>query len=492
MHWNPLPGLCDLSIQSKLIALLMAAITVSLGLAMGVFVLVELSAFRDSLRRQMETTARFLSESAAVALAFDDSKRASDSLGALRADSLVEAAGLYRPNGRSMAAYHLPGAGRPASRAALRNEVIFSGNHLELYRLVLLDREQVGMVYLRARLRTFPQLLSRFSAIAALVFVPSLAAGLMVCSRLQRIISGPILETLASRDQELIRAQTELEQRVQQRTAELQAEIAGRKSVEMDLVAAKDLAEESNRAKTSFLANMSHELRTPLNAIIGYSEMLEEDAEAEGKQAAITDLRKIHSAGRHLLALINDVLDISKIEAGRMDVKLEEFETAQLIRDVIHTVAPIARKHRNRLEVRGGNAPETMTADLRRFRQSLLNLLSNACKFTEEGAVSLEVELAEYDGRQWICWIVTDTGIGIPPEKMKNLFQAFYQADSTSTRKYEGTGLGLAISKRLCEMMGGDITATSSPGKGSTFTIHMPAHAPAHRRAVAEQEALCD
>jgi PAS domain S-box-containing protein len=233
----------------------------------------------------------------------------------------------------------------------------------------------------------------------------------------------------------------------------------------------KEAAEGANRAKSEFLANMSHELRTPLNAIIGYSEMLQELAEDEGYEGIQGDLRKIHTAGKHLLDLINDVLDISKIEAGKMELFLEDFELAHLIEDVLAVISPLAQKNRNRLVSDVSANLGVMRADLTKVRQSIFNLLSNACKFTKEGEVRLRVET---EGEDWIRFTVADTGIGMTAAQMKKLFGAFQQADASTTRQFGGTGLGLAISRHFCRMMGGDITVESEPGRGSVFTILLP------------------
>src|SRR5439155_989403 len=233
--------------------------------------------------------------------------------------------------------------------------------------------------------------------------------------------------------------------------------------------------EAADRHKSEFLANMSHELRTPLNAIIGYSEMLQEDAADLGAEQFTDDLKKINAAGKHLLELINAVLDLSKIEAGKMELYLESFDVAGLVRDIAAVIQPLAAKNTNHLAVLCPDGVGTMRADLTKVRQALFNLLSNACKFTDRGTISLAVARAVMDGQDWIEFSVNDTGIGMTPEQLARLFEVFSQADAATTRKYGGTGLGLALSRRLCRMMGGDVTAASEAGRGSTFTILLPA-----------------
>ena len=229
---------------------------------------------------------------------------------------------------------------------------------------------------------------------------------------------------------------------------------------------------EASQHKSQFLANMSHELRTPLNAIIGVSEMLREDAEALKQDTEPLD--RVLGAARHLLALINDILDLSKIEAGRMELALSSFALAPLIADVTKTIEPLAAKNSNKVVVQCDSEIGTMQADQMRLRQALLNLTSNANKFTERGVISIDAREQQENGRDWITIAVADTGIGMTPEQMGKLFQEFSQASSTTASKYGGTGLGLAISRRFCQMMGGDITVESEPGRGSIFTIRLP------------------
>jgi signal transduction histidine kinase/DNA-binding response OmpR family regulator len=264
--------------------------------------------------------------------------------------------------------------------------------------------------------------------------------------------------------QELTRANGELEQR------------------HHELQLLMEAAESANQAKSQFLANMSHELRTPMNAIIGYSEMLMDEAQDMSSQSAlpeveavfVPELKKITAAGRHLLALINDILDLSKIEAGKMDLYLEIFQVPEMVADVATTIQPLVDKNENRLHIEVAHGIGAMRADLTKVRQVLFNLLSNASKFTKNGVIELRVQNQRSEDRDWIAFQVKDSGIGMTKEQAARIFEAFTQADASTTRKYGGTGLGLTITRKFCELMGGRITVESEPGKGTVFTVLLP------------------
>ncbi len=241
-----------------------------------------------------------------------------------------------------------------------------------------------------------------------------------------------------------------------------------------ELIVARDQALEASRAKTVFLANMSHELRTPMNAILGYSEMLIEDAGLMSSEEVAADLQKIRNAGKHLLALINDVLDLSKIESGKMTLHHESFLIGELVQDIVSTIEPIALKNHNRIAVHCPAEIGAMYSDAMKVRQSLMNLLSNACKFSQNSVIDLVISTQSHEREEYVSFAVCDRGIGMTSDQIAKLFQAFVQADESTTRKYGGTGLGLMISRRLCQMLGGDIRVSSELGKGSTFTIELP------------------
>lgn len=242
-----------------------------------------------------------------------------------------------------------------------------------------------------------------------------------------------------------------------------------------EVASARDMAMEANAAKSKFLANMTHELRTPMNAIIGYTEMLREEAIEKNLPDFQVDLEKINNSTNILMELINDILEMSRIESGNMEIKLESFKIQDVVQAALQTIEPMCRKNKNTMNVQCDNNLGYMVADLAWVRQTLINLLSNACKFTEGGNISVEVIRVNRDQIPWIIFKITDTGIGIPQKKIKSVFSEFTQGDSSINRKYGGTGLGLAISQRFCRMMGGSITVDSVVNKGSTFTVQLPA-----------------
>ncbi len=276
-----------------------------------------------------------------------------------------------------------------------------------------------------------------------------------------------MLREIELKDKQLQDQRNRQEEEVSGRTRELTR-------INEELIAAKNHAELASRAKSEFLANMSHELRTPLNAIIGYSELLQEEADEQGE--VVPDLKKINSAGKHLLGLINDILDLSKIEAGKTQLYVENFEIRHMVEEVLHTIQPTAFSKSNTITVDCSSDLGWMDGDLVKIRQILLNLLSNACKFTENGSIWIEATRRQGEAGDEIVFWVRDTGIGMTSEQIGSLFQPFQQADASTTRKYGGTGLGLAISQRFCRIMGGDITVESRPGEGTAFTCRFPAN----------------
>jgi len=317
--------------------------------------------------------------------------------------------------------------------------------------------------------------------IALVAFVLMMVAVALLLSRMTSSLSG--LEASAARfgrgdyDTEIhaegVREVEQLAETLESARRQIRAHVVAQREHERALAQALDAAQRATHAKSTFLANMSHELRTPMNAILGYSELLMEDADDLGQENMLEDLRKIHAAGKHLLWLVNSILDLSKVEAGKMELYVETIDVPQVVEEVIATIQPLSRKNDNEIIVDIEPGIRSLDTDIVKMRQCLFNLLSNACKFTRNGTVALLVR-REREDRLYMTFSVVDTGLGITDEQLDTLFQPFSQADPSTSRLFGGTGLGLALSRTLAEMMGGDLQAESQPGQGSRFTLRLP------------------
>lgn len=501
----------NLSIKRKLTLITMLTSSLALVLFSASFLIYDLVSFRHLLSQDLMTQAEIIGYNSAGAMEFKDEPAATATLSALTAKEDIVTAVLYKPDGKIFAHYSRGNAALPANLPSHlpEKDYRFQGGYLEVFHDVNLNGEHLGTLFLQSDLRQWSQRARRYVNILIVFVLVSGLFAFFVSSKLQGFISRPILhleDTMrmvsANKNYGVRAVKTygdeigrlidgfntmlsEIQQRdtvlqstngeLKTRTQELEEEIYHRKQTQEELLNAKHAAEEANRAKSTFLANMSHELRTPLNAIIGYSEMLEEETRDSGKVENVQDLKKIQAAGKHLLALINDVLDLSKIEAGKMGLHLETFEVSQVIDEMVTTLQPAAAKNTNTIRVHLGENVGAMRADITKVRQILFNLLSNACKFTDHGTISLNVDQLKVDGKNWIQFQVSDTGIGISATQKENLFKEFAQADSSIARKYGGTGLGLAITHRFVQLMKGKISVESEAGQGATFTVQLPA-----------------
>jgi len=506
-------NLQNISIKRKLILMTMLTSSLALLLSSASFLIYDLISFRHLLTQDLATQAEIIGYNSAAAMAFKDEPAATATLSALTAKGDIVAAVLYGSDGKMFAQYFRTARTLPEVLPARSQEkgYRFEGQYLDVWHDVSLNGDRLGTLFLQSDMRQWSLRAKRYAGICLVFVLVSASFAFLVSSKLQKVISGPIvqledtmkmvsanknyavravksyadeigslidgfntmLSDIQQRDWALRTANDEL----QTRTQELEEEVSQRKNAQEELLKAKHVAEEASRAKSTFLANMSHELRTPLNAIIGYSEMLEEEARDSATAENVQDLQKIQSAGKHLLSLINDVLDLSKIEAGKMTLHLESFDVTAMIDEIVNAVQPAIEKNKNTLRVHLADEVGVMRADVTKVRQILFNLLSNACKFTDHGIITVDVDQRREQGEDWIRLQVADTGIGISAKQKENLFQEFAQADTSIARKYGGTGLGLAISHRFVQLMKGRIGVESQPGQGSTFTVHLPAQA---------------
>jgi signal transduction histidine kinase/DNA-binding response OmpR family regulator len=478
------------SIKLKLTLLVMLTTTVALLVAAAQFIANDVRDYRQRVVADLSILTHILGENCTSSLQFDDAKTASQILAALAAKPHVMAAAVYNTNGlfawypaKETPGDSLPRTAPPTGQRFLKNRAVSC-------QPIIKDDQKLGSIYLDYDLIEVKQRIGRNCAgVAAMLGISALIAFLLT-TWLQRFISKPILDL--ARVANVISEQRDYSVRATKRTddeigflidcfngmlARMEQHEKTLREINEQLAKSETRALAATEAKSQFLANMSHELRTPLNAIIGYSEMLQEEVADAGHNNYISDLQKIHAAAKHQLGLINDILDLSKIEAGKMTLFLESFDVSGVVQDVATTVRPLVAKNSNRLEIQCPSIVASMRADQTKVRQILFNLLSNASKFTEKGTIRLEVHRipAANSQPEMLNFSVSDTGIGMTPEQVGRLFQAFTQAEASTTRKYGGTGLGLAISKKFCQMMGGDLTATSELGKGSTFTVTLPA-----------------
>lgn len=501
----------NLSIKRKLTLITMLTSSAALVLSAVSFLIYDLLSFRHLLIQDLMTQAEIIGYNSAGAMEFKDVSAATATLSALTAKEDIVTAVLYTRDRKVFAYYsrtNQPSASFRMVRLQDQGYRLESG-YLQIFHEVSLNGERLGTLFLQSDMRQWSLRARRYAGILAVFVLISGLFAWFVSSKLQRLISRPILhleDTMrmvsANKNYEVRAVKSygdeigrlidgfntmlaEIQQRdaalrganeeLKARTGDLEKEVLYRKQTQEELLTAKHAAEEASRAKSTFLANMSHELRTPLNAIIGYSEMLEEESRESGNRDGVQDLQKIQSAGKHLLALINDVLDLSKIEAGKMGLHLENFDVPPLINEMITALQPAAGKNSNKIQVRVAENVGVMLADVTKVRQILFNLLSNACKFTDHGVISVDVDQNNVAGQDWVRFRVSDTGIGITERQKENLFHEFSQADSSIARKYGGTGLGLAITHRFVQLMKGHISVESEPGQGATFTVHLPA-----------------
>jgi signal transduction histidine kinase len=491
-----IPILKRLSLKGKLILISMLTCMLGLLLAGAFFGIYERYRVRRSMIQDLSVLSRVLGDRSTAALLFDDPKSAEENLRALRVKPTIVAACIYNDTRAVFASYRAGNADFSESFPAAEETQLhrFGRDSLELFEPIMMGEQRIGTLYIRANLEEFVDLWRQYLLASLAIIVCSGIAAFYLAERLQRVVSTPLdqitqaarrvtqqkdytvrvqrtsddeiavlvqafnemLETIGLQNQELTEINKSLECRVAERTEEL--------------AKARDRAEAADRLKSAFLATMSHELRTPLNSIIGFNGILLQGLSGPINPEQAKQMRMVRNSATHLLSLISDILDISKIEAGQLKVELKPFDLRESILKTIQTIRPLAEGKSLTVDVHLSAQVGPVVSDQRRVEQILLNLLSNAVKFTDAGSVSIacDVEGSEYVTR------ITDTGMGIAPDKIDELFRPFHQIDTGLSRTHEGTGLGLSICKRLLELLHGSIKVESTLGQGSCFSFRLP------------------
>ncbi len=470
----------NLSIQRKLTALTMLTTVLALLLASFAFYTYDRMTFRDKMVRDLSALAATLEANTADALVYHDPETAQGILAGLEGQPHIVSAAIFDRDGKLFAdfARNVPGEPNPEPTVPSTDGHTFGTRNLVISRGMQFGSQRVGTFMIVTDLGEFDSRRTDYQGILAAVILGVSVLAFLFSSAMQRVVTRPILalvdvaRNVSEKKDFTVRAKAQSEDEIG-RLVNSFNEMLGQIQVrDEELRVAKDKAEEANRTKSVFLANMSHELRTPLTAIIGYSEILEDDAGEMGLDDFLPDLRKIKSAGKHLLGLINSILDLSKVESGKMELYIESFDLTSLVSEVASTVNPLMDKNGNKLTVETADDLGEVRSDLTKMRQILFNLLSNASKFTEQGQVRLAVRRAS--PANMVVFEISDSGIGMSPEQLTRLFKPFSQADASTARNYGGTGLGLALCKRFCQVMGGRIDVDSELGKGTTFTVRLP------------------
>ncbi|MHC4182694.1 MAG: ATP-binding protein [Planctomycetota bacterium] len=541
MNWN----FRDLSIKRKLTVIIMLTSTVVILMASALYIANDLIRFRERMIEKLLTITKVIGENSTAAIAFNDKETAEEILTALNAEPQIISAYIFKKDGKLFAKYlneniHWDSPHYRSSKKDhnywsdhsifpedILEEYIFRDDHVDLLHNIVLDREVIGSIYIQNDLKELNNILRLYIGIGGVVLLISLFVAYFLSSKLQRVISEPILNLAQTmkivskeknyslrvekwgtdeigtlndgfndmltqihvRDEELKKHREHLEEKVDLRTYELQ------QATERAYIMAKQ-ADAANLAKSAFLANMSHELRTPLNAIIGFSEVLLDKHFGELNERQEEYLGDILSSGRHLLSLVQDILDLSKVETGKMELELSEFNINELLSGSLTMIKEKAMQHGIYLSVDAEKVPELMVADERKIKQVVFNLISNAIKFAHDGgSINISAEVIERDWlkdnvpiifrddaimalhsdqKSFLKVSVTDTGIGIHEASLTKIFEPFHQEDNSASRKYKGSGLGLSLSKKLVEIHKGCIWVESAIDKGSTFSFVLP------------------